>query len=71
MRTSVRTMSWVAGPDLLQPGLAALRRGDLEPFVPEQDPQGVEDARLVVDDQDRRLLTHAASSAIILAGRKM
>ena len=44
---------------------------DLEPLVAQQDAQGVEDARLVVDDQDRRLLSHAASSAIILAGRKM
>src|SRR5688572_4790893 len=60
-----------AGPDLLQPGLAALGGGDLEPFVPEQDPEGVQDARLVVDHQDRGLLTHAASSASILAGRKM
>ena len=63
-------MSWVAGADLLQSRLSALRGGDLEPLVPEQDPEGIEDARLVVHDQDRGLLAHAASSATILAGKK-
>src|SRR5687768_817188 len=60
-----------AGADLLQPGLPSLGRRHLEPFVAEQDPEGVEDSGFVVDYQYRRLLTHAASSAIILAGRKM
>src|SRR5215207_2966035 len=57
--------------DLLQPGFAALGRGDLEAFISEQDSEGIENPRLVVDDQHRRLLTHAASSATILAGKNM
>ena len=58
-------------PDLFQSRLPALGSGDLESLVPEQDPERVQDARLIIDDQHRRLLTHAASSATILAGRKM
>ena len=64
-------MSWVPDADLLQPGLAALGGGDLEPLVPKQDPEGIEDARFVVDHEHRRLVGHAASSAMILAGRKI
>ena len=60
-----------AGADLLQSRLASLRGGDLESLVPEQDSEGVEDPGLVVHHQDRGLLAHAASSAIILAGRKI
>ncbi len=60
-----------AGPDLLQPGLAALGGGHLEPLVPEQDPEGIEDPGLVVHHQHRGLIAHAASSAIVLIGRKI
>ena len=60
-----------AGPDLVQPGLATLRRRDLEPLLAEQDPQGVEDAGFVVDDQDRGLLGHAPSSVGHLPCRRM
>ena len=42
-----------------------------KPSLLEQDPERIEDSGLVVDHQDRGLLAHAASSAIVLAGRKI
>ena len=45
-------MSWVPDADLLQSRLSSLGGGHLEPFVSEQDSEGIEDSRFVVDDQD-------------------
>ena len=39
----------------LEAGLAALRGGHIETLVLQQDAQGIEDALLVVDDEDRGL----------------
>ena len=64
-------MSWVPERICSSPAFPPWAVVDLEPFVAEQDAQGIEDSRFVVDHQDRRLLSHAASSAIILAGRKI
>src|SRR6266478_6064000 len=44
----------------LEPRLPALGRGDFEPFPLQQDPEHVQDPHLVVDDQNRWLLAHAA-----------
>ena len=57
--------------DLLQAGLAALRGGHLERFVLEQDPQRIENRRLVVDDEDGGIgrAAHAASSFRRAAGK--
>ena len=59
-----------AGADLLQPGLAALGGRDLEPFVAQQDAQRIEDAGLVVDDEDRGLLTSCSVLRHHLGGQK-
>jgi hypothetical protein len=42
----------IARANLLETGLATLRRGDLVPFLPEKNPQGIENARFVVNHQD-------------------
>ena len=57
-------------PDLLQPGLAALGGGDLESLVAEQDPQGIENPRLVIDDQHRRLLSSCSVLRDHLGGQE-
>ena len=51
--------------------LPALRGRHLEPLLLEEDTKGIEDAGFVVDDQDRRFLAHAASSADRRAGKKI
>ena len=53
IRTSVSTMSCGAAFDRLEAGLPTLGGGDLEPFLLEQDPEGIENAGFVVDDQHR------------------
>src|SRR5262249_38911553 len=57
-----------AAPNLLQSGLAALCRGDLESLVAQQDAERIEYSGLVVNYEHRRLLTHASSSGVHSAG---
>src|SRR5205809_665762 len=52
-----------------QPRFPALRGGHIEPFPLQQDPEHVQDPHLVVDDQNRWLLAHAASSFRRAAGK--
>src|SRR5439155_333880 len=52
-----------------QPRFPALRGGHVEPFPLQQDPEHVQDPHLVVDDQNRWLLAHAASSFRRAAGK--
>ena len=57
--------------DLFQAGLAALGGSDLEALIAEKDPQRIEDARFIIDDEDGWLLAHATPSAMAWAGSRM
>src|SRR5690606_7995043 len=57
------------GAERLEARLAPLRHRHLVALLPEEDPEGVEDPGLVVDDQHRGLLPHRRHATLHLTGR--